>query len=144
MANKPLFALNWQPCGGDCRKHVDTPRSLPTAASSTEAWQTCANPQKLPADTNAGRSGSSKRPRVDRARTTSSKFCRTSMKRRWWNPLVVTGKRASRRVGEPRSSQCRGPHCCRNCRCRACRQACVASPEKAGGDPFGCVSAKRH
>ena len=57
--------------------------------------------------------------------------------------LVDTEKRAGRRVGEPRSSQCRGPHCSRNWRCRTCRHAAVASPEKTGGNPFDCVSAGR-
>ena len=37
MANKLPFVLRWQPCGGDCKKkHAGLPRSLPTAASSTE------------------------------------------------------------------------------------------------------------
>ena len=95
MANKLPLVLSWQPCGGDCKKHAGIPRSLTTAASTTEARQTCANPQKLPADTNAGGRGSSKRPRTDTARTRLSGFSRTSMKRRLWkrvNPSCGHGE----------------------------------------------------
>ena len=83
-------SLSSSSCGSarmwwDCEEHVGIPRLLPTAALSTEAWQTCANPQKLPAVTNTGGRGSSKRHRTDTARTLLSSFSRTSMKRRLWN-----------------------------------------------------------